>query len=93
MTKDKYVLYNQLRNNIEDEFLPPELKIANNFYFCDFTEEEMVSILNDSKVLQVYKTLIHNAYRDLKNGITPKLFENAGIWANEQIHTLQMLKK
>lgn len=85
-------LYNQLTNNIEEHFKPPEYSIAARFYVDGFTFSETSKILQKCERLsQIFRIKIENAYQDISNGFMK--LENCNLWHNEQIQTLLLNKK
>ena len=88
----KEQIYNQLRNNIEAAFVPPEYSIANSFLVSGFSFKEMQEILTKTELSQIYRVKIENAYQDFVNNPNYKYCKNAGIWQNEQIDYLRIQK-
>lgn len=85
------MILNQLKNNIIAEFDPPEYKIARRFHVDGYSEKEMINLLNSLDGLsQIIKVKIQNAYRDIT--ILPDLYNEYGVWDNEQLYKLKMKK-
>ena len=83
-------IYNQLGNNINDAFTPPEYSIANSFIISQFTFAELQDILIKTKIHQIKRVKIENAFLDLEKGVVDRF--KTDHWVNKQIYKLEFLK-